>query len=154
MNYQATTDKPSSDSMLTASRTTRSNRLSVWKQIAFGILGSFSRVPFLQERDEGAKIKAESEPGPYAPVSCSIPSPACWFGAIIKMDGAITIWHLPETLWAIECDDSIVLDLINSFQNDTTSRLEGIASGSRVLRAGAAPSSISGRTTKRGSRRA
>jgi len=32
-------------------------------------------------------------------------------------------WHLPETLWAIECDDSIVLDLINSFQNDTTSRL-------------------------------
>ena len=36
------------------------------------------------------------------------------------------MWHLPETLREFEeaGDDSIVLELINSFQNDTASRCE------------------------------
>jgi len=36
------------------------------------------------------------------------------------------MWHLPEMLREIEeaGDDSIVLELIDSFQNDTTSRFE------------------------------
>jgi histidine phosphotransfer protein HptB len=40
------------------------------------------------------------------------------------MDGSKTMWHLPETLREFEeaGDDSIVLELINSFQNDTASR--------------------------------
>ena len=36
------------------------------------------------------------------------------------------MWHLPETLRELEeaGDDSIVLELIDSFQNDTATRLE------------------------------
>lgn len=42
------------------------------------------------------------------------------------MDASKTMWHLPETLLEIEeaGDDSIVLELIDSFQNDTAKRFE------------------------------
>src|SRR5471030_1059631 len=55
MTCQVKTDKPSSDSTLTVSRMTRSNRRLISTRIAFGISGSFSRLPFLQERDGCAK---------------------------------------------------------------------------------------------------
>jgi HPt (histidine-containing phosphotransfer) domain-containing protein len=42
------------------------------------------------------------------------------------MDRSETMWHLPETLREIEesGDKTIVLELIDSFQNDTASRFE------------------------------
>src|ERR1019366_1156416 len=72
-------------------------------------------------RRESADVVAK----PYAPVSCLIPSLTCGYAATIRMDGK-TMWHLPETLREMEeaGDDSIVLELIAFFQDDTASRIE------------------------------
>src|ERR1019366_7465738 len=56
----------------------------------------------------------------------SIPAPLYSYTAIVSMDRSETMWHLPETLREFEQtgDETIVLELIDSFQNDTAHRFE------------------------------